>query len=479
MMPPPLARLLPFAAYGLFALVFVPLLALSAFNHASAADDYCFADTAVKYGFWQAQKFYYDGWTGRYFSNFLVHGSPLVWGWYGGYRFIPALAATGWVWAAYLFIGELLRGLVAPTSIRRVSVILTALLFFLYVLALSSVVEGFFWLAAVTVYTVPTALMLYWGAVMLRWYRQSPGTLRTMTGVWAGVLVFFIVGCGETHMLLLLGILAAAGFWVLLCDRRLDWRLAVMFAVAVISAWLVIRAPGNAVRMSGGVTAGSVPTALKLSLLWLAKNVPGWLIRTPLLPLSALWLLLGGRYLREGGRPNAFVNLPFWYAALVVAGLLLATVLPSFYATQFITDRAVNVTYAVFLLGWLYLLTTQLARARQLATGTYLPIVLGVTAIWVLFGLWRSQPVKLMYSDLLKGKAAAYDREMTERHNRLIQPPVTDTLRLAPLTVAPATLYVEDMRDSPTHWWNRCQSGYYQHKAIIIDSTLRAPAASL
>ncbi|HEX9959174.1 MAG TPA: hypothetical protein VGA96_18030, partial [Fibrella sp.] len=181
-----LARLLSISAYGFFAIAFLPILALSWFNHPSAADDYCFADTAVRYGFWQAQQYYYDGWTGRYFSNFLVHGSPLVWGWYNGYKLIPALMAIAWVWAAYLFICELLRDLVPPVSIRRTSLILTGTLFGVYMLVLPSVVEAFIWMASITVYTVPTALMLYWGAVLLRWYRQPIGTLHTLTGIWAG-----------------------------------------------------------------------------------------------------------------------------------------------------------------------------------------------------------------------------------------------------------------------------------------------------
>ena len=47
-----------------------------------------------------------------------------------------------------------------------------------------------------------------------------------------------------------------------------------------------------------------------------------------------------------------------------------------------------------------------------------------------------------------------------------------DTIRLAPLTVLPPSLFLEDLRPNPAHWWNRCQAGYYGHAAIIIDSTV-------
>lgn len=471
---PLLARLPLFAAYGFFAIAFVPLLALSWFNHPSAADDYCFADTTLRYGFWQAQQYYYDGWTGRYFSNFLVHGSPLVWGWYNGYKLIPALMATAWVWAAYLFIVELLRDLVPADRLRRVGAVLTATLFFLYMLVMPSVVEAFVWMASVTVYTVPTVVMLYWGAVLLRWYRQPTGTLYTLTGIWAGVLIFLIVGCGETHMLLLISLLLSIAVYRLVFQRVLDWRLIGLLGVVLVSAWLVFRAPGNAIRMSGGAAGGDLVGGLVLSVKWLVRNIPSWFGRTPLLPLSALWLIVGSNYLNQGYTLSAFLRVPLWYASLVVAGLVLATVLPSFYATQVLTLRAINVTYAVFLVGWFYLLTSYLPRAQPLSVPKPpLWLVIFIGALMTLGSLRLNQPMKQLYGDLLGGKAATYDREMTVRHEYLVKAKPADTLRLAPLTVYPASLFLEDIRPDPTHWWNRCQSGYYHRKTILVDTTLR------
>ncbi|MEZ0486060.1 DUF6056 family protein [Fibrella aquatica] len=474
-----MARLLSLSAYGFFAIAFVPLFALSWFNHPSAADDYCFADTTVRFGFWQAQKYYYDGWTGRYFSNFLVHGSPLVWGWYNGFKLIPALMAIAWVWAAYLFIVELLRDLVPGNAIRRVGLLLTGTLFAVYMLVLPSVVEAFVWMASIAVYTVPTILMLYWGVVVLRWYRQSPGMLRALTGLWTSVLIFMIVGCGETHMLLMISLLLAIFGYRLVFQRHLDWRMVTMLAVTLFSAWLVFRAPGNAVRMSGGAAGGDLAGGLILSVKWLATNVPGWLVKTPLLPLSALWIIAGRAFLARQGSLSGFMQAPGWYVGLVVAGLLLATVLPSFYATQFLTYRAVNTTYAVFLFGWFYLITSQLAYSNKAIPATPPTWLFLVAGLWCLVSLGISQPMKQLYGDLLRGKAATYDREMTARQQYLATSKPSDTLRVAPLTVYPASLFLEDVRTDPTHWWNRCQSSYYHHKTIIVDTTLRASTPRL
>jgi Family of unknown function (DUF6056) len=469
--------LLPLAALCLFLAVFVPILFLSYYNHPSAADDYCFADTAVRYGFWQAQKYYYDGWTGRYFSNFIVHGTPLVWGWYAGFKFIPALLAIGWVLAAYTLLGEWLTRLQTPASTRRrAQLYLTGSLFFLYILVLPNLAEAFIWTASAAVYTVPTALMMYWGAVLLRWKRQSPGALRALTGIWASVLVFLVVGCGETHMLLIISLLLAILLFHFVYSKQLDNQLLLQLAVALVSGWLVFRAPGNAIRMQGGAAGGDLLGGLVQSLGWLGKNVPRWFVQTPVLPLSALWVMLGAGFWAQRTGPTERVSslfqVPLWYGLLVLFGLLLATVFPSFYATQFLTNRAINVTYAVFLWGWLFVITTQLPRfVRFGVTGPPLWL-LAVTALWVGASTIRSLPMRRLYSDLLRGDAAQYDRELTARQQLLSQSKA-DTLRVGPLSVYPGSLFMEDIRTDPTHWWNKCQSGYYGHKVIIIDPSIR------
>jgi hypothetical protein len=231
--------------------------------------------------------------------------------------------------------------------------------------------------------------------------------------------------------------------------------------------------------MSGGAASGDLVGGLLLSVKWLVQNVPGWFVKTPLLPLSALWLIIGNSYLAQGNRLPGFLRVPGWYAALVLAGLLLATVLPSFYATQFLTLRAVNITYAVFLFGWFYLITSLLPHAQRFVPATPPVWLAGLAGLWVLVNLGTSQPMKQLYVDLLRGKAATYDREMTARHQYLATSKPADTLRLAPLTVYPASLFLEDVRTDPKHWWNRCQSGYYHHKTIIIDTTLVAPLSHL
>jgi hypothetical protein len=469
-----LNTLLPIAGVLLGCVAVLPLLVLSAYNHPSAADDYCFADTAVRYGFWAGQKFYYDGWTGRYFSNMLVHGSPLVWGWYDGFRLIPALSALGLLAALAAFVNELLRGQPGAT---RAGV--TGMLFFLHVLALRSVAEAFFWSSAVASYTVPTALTLYLLAVVLRWYRLSGGWLRSLTTVWAGFLVFATVGSGETNMILLMLLLGMFFGYRLLFQRRFDGFLLTLIGVSLVSAWLLFRAPGNAVRMGGNPHAADLVGSVVSAVGWLATAVPGWLWQTPVLILSVLYVPLGRRLTRPNAPTRALFAAPAALVTLAYAGLLTAMIFPSYYGVGIApVYRVINVTYLVFLLGWFYTLTvwlgSQVGQRVQWSDRTLVTLgLIGLAGVWLAFSAVYSLTLKTVYTDWLRGGAAQYDREMTDRH-RLLTGAATgrDTLRIRPISVHPQSLFLEDIQENPAFLWNRCQAGFYGHSAVVLDTVI-------
>ena len=456
------------AGFGFFLAVFVPLFVLSFFNHPSAADDYCFADTAVREGFWQAQKYYYNWWTGRYFSNFLVHGNPLVWGWYDGFRLIPALAMTGLLASIYSLLSELLRG-------QKSSIVLlvTALVFFTMMVAQQSAVEAFFWTAAVASYTVPTALTFYFLAICIRWYRLPlVGLLRPLTAVWASFLVFAIVGSGETNLILLVLLLLILAGYRLLFQRRLDLFLVGMVIASLLSSWLLFSAPGNAVRMGGNPHSGDFSYSLGASFGWLVGSLRTLLLKTPILPLSFLFIPLALRLIQMDSPVRKLVQIPVWVVALGYLGLLAAMIFPSYYGIGLPPAfRTMNVFYDMAIVGWFYLLTVLVNALAQAGKLPYNQFVLPgwvpvLTGIWMVASLVFSRPIRLVYNDLIRGHAATYNREMNARHDQLNQS--AEVLQVKPVSVYPPSLFVEDINANPEHLWNRCQAGYYKHKTITL-----------
>jgi len=387
----PIVRLLTqLGAVLLFLFAFVPLLILSFYNHPSAADDYCFADTAVRHGFWQAQIFYYDGWTGRYFSNFLVHGNPLVWGWYGGFRLIPLLAASGLLASMYALLSELLRG-----QSKQTLILATAVLFFVSIVSLQSSVEAFFWTAAVASYTVPTSLTFYLVAVILRWYRLRDGFIKSLTIVWACFLVFAIVGSSETSLIILVLLLLALGSYRLVFQQQVDWFLGILIIISFISSWLLFRAEGNTIRMGGNPHGGEFFNSLISSFGWLGKSLGLWLLQTPVIPLSIMYVPLALRLLRPGSPVRHLFQTPAGIVTLVYIGLLAALIFPSFYGIGLPPAfRTMNVFYYFALLGWFYVLTSwvyfanrQSWRVERFTVPMSVPIL---TFFWVIASIWFS-----------------------------------------------------------------------------------------
>ena len=471
---PLIDRLATVTVVLLFLLAYLPLVLLSFHNHPSAADDYCFADTATRYGFWQGQKYYYDGWTGRYFSNMLVHASPLVWGWYDGYRFIPALVATALVGSIYALVNEILRS----ESLKN-RLLATGLVFFMIVMALQSTVEAFFWTAAIATYTVPTILTIYLVAVLIRWYRLPSGLLKGLTAVWASFLVFATIGSGETNLILLILLLFTIVGYRLVFLRRFDPLLVGLVVVALISAWLLFRAPGNAIRMgSNQAKAGELVKSVGFSFGWLARSIGEWLLKTPIIPFSLLFIPVARRLVRHGSPVRELFLLPAGLLTVIYLGLLAGTIFPSYYGLGIPPfARTMNILFVFFVLGWFYVLTVWVGwlerRGRSLTLVQKWPAPVWLfTGVWLIGSLLVSTSIKQMGTDLLTGNASTYDHEMTERHQQLLTK--ADTVRLRPISVYPPSLFVEDIKSERNHWWNRCQSGYYGHKALVLDSTLTA-----
>ena len=75
----------------------------------------------------------------------------------------------------------------------------------------------------------------------------------------------------------------------------------------------------------------------------------------------------------------------------------------------------------------------------------------------------------MIYTDLLKGKAAAYDKEVFERY-ALVKNSKEAVVYLPALVNLPESIFVlnEDIKTNPQHWWNKCMAGYFGKEAIYM-----------
>ncbi len=448
--------------------VLVPLVALSYYNHPSPADDYCFIDTVFKVGWVGGMKAYYLGWTGRYFGIFLNHSNPLLFHSVTGFKVLPVVLLAAFVFALYSLFRHL-----TPTLSRMAHLGFAGVVFFLFVLQMASVVEAFYWMAAFVTYTVPNILTLFWVVLVLRWYRQDNQSARILPGLLSLLLIFCAIGCSETNLLVVILLLGGWCSYRLIFHRKMDVLMAASVVVAAMSCYFLFASPGNSIRLGGNPMSKDLVFSATSSFKMLLKLTYGWIIRTPLILFSFAWLFVLSR-LSEGAR-NYFA-VPVWFAFLLFIGVLASQLFPSYYGVGIDpTPRVINCVYLYFLIGWFYLIGVVFHYVVKGGTSRFdlsmvrYGIFYTFLSLAIVFTFVRSKNVRMIYTDLLKGKAAAYDKEVFERY-ALVKNSKEAVVYLPALVNLPESIFVlnEDIKTNPQHWWNKCMAGYFGKEAIYM-----------
>lgn len=455
------------AVWLLFLVAVVPLLALAVYNHPSPADDYCFAFMTRDHGFWHGQRAYRDGWSGRYFAIFLFHATPLWAGWLGYFKLMP-FALVGLLFHALLS----LLGEAFPAAAGRQRATVAAGFVAVYVSQVASLAEAFYWSTAVYVYLLPSILLLYLLTWALRWPRTEYRRLRVPGAVWAAFLVFAVVGSNEMTMLLTGALLGGGAGYELLFRKKFNGWMAFLLLIWAVSAYLMLSAPGNAARLGsnpqGGDAVGAVLKAFETTL---TQGVR-WLVRSPLLLLTLgfVWFLQK----QPRFRLTPTLRIPAWVAVPAWLGVTALMFVPQFYGVGLdlpAPPRVLNLAWFVFLLGLLYLAALgqpRLASARPIwGEALFSPLSIVLIAVVVGWGFSRSEPIRTMYRDWLRGTARNFDREMTARY-AAIRASQGDTMRVAPLQHVPSSLFVEDLRADPRFLWNTCAAEYFGKKTVVL-----------
>lgn len=454
--------------FWLFLLFGVPLVALSFFNLPSAADDYCFALNTIKFGFWQGQQYYYDGWTGRYFSTFLMHANPLVFGWLGWYKIFPILVLGFLTHSIY----SLLQSLTQSTLSKRKAWLCTAGLMFLYLFSTPRIVENFYWLPGVVGYPLPMVLMAYLFVVInnqSNYTKQSSSILHT---IWAGFLIFAIVGSNETPLLGLTILLVSIVGLRVLKRLKISAYWLVLLAILGVSIYLDLSAPGNKVRMGFNPISGLLIPSVLSSLKETLEHTADWLLHTPLLFFTALFIPLADQLLVQlKGKDSVFEVHPF-FSLLIWIGVVSVGVFPGYYGIGIPPPpRTINVVYLFFLIGWFFnvLVIIHFIKKRwhwyASIFPSYAKLILG---FWILTMLPDNPNLRMLYGDLFKGRAKQYHQELQARYEVIAQSKNRPMVTIDSLKTFPKSLYTEDISTSPTFLWNTCQAEYWGLKAMKL-----------
>lgn len=214
------------------------------------ADDYCSAGLLAQRGFWGAQTWWYQKWSGRFASNAAIGAVEMV-----GPRAVPLLPAIFlflWLGLTAWAIRELTLAFGGRHRLLT-SIVLAEALLCAVLRTAPSLGESFYWQTGGFTYTAPIILLtLYIGLVP--YYCRVDHTKRNGILALAAAVTFCAAGMSETNAalqcaafflsLLTYRLLRTKGGWIQRCAPVL-WA---GFLGSLISSILVVTAPGNAIR---------------------------------------------------------------------------------------------------------------------------------------------------------------------------------------------------------------------------------------
>jgi hypothetical protein len=473
------------ALIGAAGMCLLPFLWLAFYAH-PYLDDFVFPAIVRRDGVWHHVAATYGHWSGRFSSSLITALHPLAWGGLGAYQpfvfgFILFFAACA-VFAGW----ALLSGGGVPARVRLAA---GSLFLMAFLLLLPSPTEAFYWATSALAYTSATACCLVLLGIMAQLFATEREWKRRAWWVFAALLAVLAPGFSE-----IIGCFVLALALVLapkIGQRRVAGGPLALLLLAVGAAAVATLAPGNFARQAAalhlhlplGRSLGLAVAALGYSLYgWLAN---GFVILLTLLVLPALQRLAG-----QARQPLVRLTRWVWvWPTWLFLGLLLCYVFSYVAVGAPPPSRARNVLVGFFLVGWLMSWVGLLAqrqrhgRAPLPALPAYARAALLVLLVLLIASDHNSKlkreavgtptnSVAQAYRDWLSGDAARYDREEQARY-QLIRSSPADSVRLAPLSVRPATLFWWDISANPTLWGNRAYAAFFHKQAIW---TAPAPA---
>ena len=431
------------------------------------ADDFVYASN-VRGGFWNAWVREYLGWNGRYASNALVLGTPLLFG-VAAYRVAAAMIISSTAAAVYVFV----RASAADALTRREALTCSLTFCAVYLSQMPSLGEGVYWYTSAATYQLWVVPALVQLGLVIRYSRLDHHTLwDRLTLALAAVLLIAAAGFNEVVMLMMLSVYGVWLGWNLRHGSPDRMRVAGFFAIAGVCALVVLLSPGNVVRQSmyPGVRH-QLMRSTGLTVLQTLRFCADWGSNGALLIATVLFVPIAEKWLRRWPRDPGRARQAF---AILIAGMTLVVPLatfPAYWETGLLGQhRTINVAYFAFLVLWFAAVLMWLASGSR-----HVVVVQSFSREWrrplgivLLAALALTRNSYALGADLVSGRLAGFDRQMRDRFAQLQSCHARGerSCQIDPLLNKPGSFFVLDVSQNPHHWVNAAYARYFDVAAV-------------
>jgi hypothetical protein len=411
---------------------------------------------------------HYFEWSGRYSGNAIYALYPQVFGLFEGYHLIPIILIVSLGIAVVFLISTMMQS----TPVKLTATIASMAFISVYMLGMSRIATGFYWMAGAFTYQTGNILFLVLIALLIRLYDQQSMSLpyRTTLSLLLPVSVI-AMGLNETIMLATMGLLVLASSLVYRSGKIKLKSWLILLGIASICFCIVYFAPGNAVRSSHFPLRTDVQHAILGSWNYGLQILRSWLSEPVFISSIFLVPFFVARLYSETGREFyiTFKQPIFLFILMLLVPFMFS--FPAWWAMGVVPPlRAVNTIYFLFLLSsyaaiaalTLYVIQNRLGSKWALSSTARGIVVSAASLIFIYFLLENDKFVAAV--DDLKKNARTYDQYLIERYK--IVKESLDNEMLA-VTVPryeysyPHSIYFDDITDDPEDWRNTCYADYF------------------
>lgn len=426
--------------------VLLVLACLSIHTHPMADDwSYAHQGRTRALGPWLLSE--YRNWNGRYFSNILVGKGPMVLG-------------TGALWL-YRAVPIVLMGLtvlamrsvaLAVTSVGHnawaTGILLTALFFH----GMPDIADGLYWYTGAVTYQLGNVLLLF---LVARCISRNNGALNVL-------LILATAGCSEVLMILALLTVVTAAALDLSLRKTVSTAIRTEVVVAAVCTFVVVLAPGNNVRAALFTGTHDVVHSGWMSLLQTLRFGATWLLNPALLLCSLIYFPLQRQW--RAAHPERFLPSP-WLTTFGLGAVIFLCAFPAYWGTGILGQhRTMNVAYCFFLLLWFANISAwdHALLSKQWPVLSAVPLAAKVLPLLTVLALLLTGNTGGALRDLLSGRAAHYDHQLTARYALLEQARADGSEPRLPVIVdPPLVLPLYELRADPHDWVNQCYALYF------------------
>ncbi len=449
-------------------------IGLSFFDYPSA-DDFCYAAKVNQLGFFGAQAFWYENWSGRYTLNLAWTALMMSGDIFKIYRYPPILLLVS-TWFSFSFLtAKIARGSLSGFFIFLSGGIWTLL----FISGVPDPAQTFYWIGGSFTYQLPNIFLIFLlGLLIWRETTAKDERSRTLIFVLSSLLVVATIGVNEISLLLTLTVLGGGTLYAL-GMRRDSRRFWIALLVIGIGATLVsVLAPGNYQRyVSIEHDTMLRPTpwlAAFLYLPWVALRLLYWLSNLGLWAAAFILLVFTfpaarARLYIDGKFAKLFLVFPvLWISLIFVLNAV------GFLINRYpLPERAESVLYLLFLLGWFpsFIILVHFLVGDKFQFGDRRSIAPAAALLFI--SVLGTPNVFEAYKDVYRGYR--YAQEIRTRIDviQAAKDRGEKAITVDSLSRPPRTLFATDIATDPNNFRNKCTSEYYELESIRLGSPMK------